>query len=225
MGLLGSLARRSASAALYGSGRLVSVVVPDRITPWNLRRTASHTSNSLLRLGLREMKKRKKKKPTKKRPSASGRSSTSSPKRTSIFSFLGSAFSGRKGQSKNSVQTTAPFLVVHRSTQDIHQDGAGNYLAPVRKTAARGPRASTTKGKTNFSRRAPVAASAPVILIQSPSNEHAPRFNKNAWSSGRGLRSSADWDTPSPSAIAAAKRRRSRVARSGGKLKTRRARR
>jgi hypothetical protein len=234
VGLLGSLARRSASAALYGSGRLVSVVVPDSVTPWNLRRTASHTSASLLSLGLKSLNKRKKKKPTKKRSTSSGRKPTSSPKRTSIFALLGSAFSGRKGQSSNSLHST-PVVVLHQATQAAP-------LAPIRKTAKAGPRASTTKGKWDFSRklrpahlmeRAEFERSAynrpggpkPVIVAETVKHEWTPGFDRNSWARGGGLRSATNWDTPDPRTIKAGRARRSRVARAGGKYKTRKSRR
>lgn len=207
MGLLGSLARRTGAAAMYGSGRLVSVVVPDSITPWNLRRTASHTSNSLLRLGLRELTKRKKKKRSTKNSAASAKRRKTSRPATRPGGSLLSWIWSKPGKSSSSKPTGVVLL----------------SSGPTPRTTARpSVRASTTKGRASLSRKT-APAQVVAIIHQPVANE--PRFDKNAWSSGRGLRSTTDWDTPSPAARATAQRRRSRVARSGGKFKTRKARR
>jgi hypothetical protein len=195
MGLLGSLARRTGAAALYGSGRLVSVVVPDSVTPWNLRRTAAKTSGSLIGLGVSAYRKtNKKKKPTKKRSIAYGPKPTPSPKQSGNLGFGGLLpFLARLKPKKGTallVVTSAP-----SSTP----------------SAGRGVRQSTTKGKTNLSRRK-VWATPP----EKPSG-----FSGVSWGRGAAMSTASDWDAPDPAAIAAAKRRRSRVARAAGKYSTR----
>lgn len=159
MGLLGSLARRTGAAALYGSGRLVSVVVPDSVTPWNLRRTATKTTGSLIGLGLSAYRKSsRKKKATKKRSPGSGRTLARSPKTSSKRGWL-SLFG--LGTSNPKSRTAAPMVLV---------TSAPGSTGSTRRPAARGPRPSTTKGLANLSRRTGnIATQAhPVVLIQSP---------------------------------------------------------
>lgn len=178
MGLLGSLARRSASAALRGGGRLVVSVVPDSITPWNLRKQTSRTSASILTSLLRELHRKPKKQTPTRSPKKSGNSLPAS-KRQPLLNLMS-------------------FGRHQMSSETIHRAASVQAPLPPRKA---GPRPSTTKGVYNLSRRTSAPAAKATeretygTVRGAIANEE--RFDLNAWKQGRNLVSNFDRDDSS----------------------------
>jgi hypothetical protein len=173
MGFFGSVGRLAGRAALRGTGQLVAVVVPDSMSPWDLRKKSVRTSGSLLSTGLRALAKRK------KRKTSSKKSAKASTRATRAAAAIPSAFLPWPGWPSLSLNVPALSRNKKPSTKK-----AGSV------------RASTTKGKANLSRRS-ASTTSPVIVVHAPADS-AQRFNKNAWARGSGLVSTTDWDTPSP---------------------------
>ena len=195
MSLLGKLARRSASAALRGTGRVLAVhVIPDHITPWQIRQKTTRTSSSFLRSALRELsrKPKKKKTPTPSRKKSASYSQTTSPKRPSLLALM--TFGPHRASSATAARlATSPILAPRKP----------------------GPRPSTTKGVANLSRRtsAPVAGNTTRYGAVRSAIANEARFDANGGKQGRSLRSTDDWDVvagPAPRGRTAARSVRAR---------------
>ena len=204
MGLLGSLGRFAGRAALRGTGQLVAVVVPDSMSPWNLRRKSANTTSSLLGLGLRALRKKKKKKRSTKRSDRPTRAAKAMPSaflpwpgwpnldfanvKANIKADLNQAKANARANVKLPKLPKLSFLSWGLPGRSKNKKPSTSKKSQVR--------ASTTKGKLTLSRRPSKDTMAAIVVHAPVANEV--RFDKNRWARGAGLTSSTDWDSPSP---------------------------